>query len=284
MKRRVSGAALLALVPGDHHRLQRPDRGRRLRHAASSAPTTSAPAACSTSPTPSRATRFLAGGRVVDRERSAGRPRGGRRRAVARRRRGRRPVRRRRQRPARRHRERQCPSSRAATSRSGRPPWSPGRCRLTGGRVQFDGNTHRNLRASGGSVRINGEVHGDAEVRAEELVIGPDTRIGGRLVYRGPGRARGAGRRGDRRRRRVPAQDDAQALLRRRAGRARTTRCTASARSCGSSGVSAPRRCSCCCSRASRARRLPRSGASRCSHSASGSRSWSACRSSASCC
>lgn len=57
---------------------------------------------------------------------------------------------------------------------------------LTGGRVQFDGNTHEYLQASGGSVRINGEVHGDAEIRAEELVIGPDTRIGGRLVYHGP--------------------------------------------------------------------------------------------------
>ena len=57
---------------------------------------------------------------------------------------------------------------------------------LTGGRVQFDGNTHKYLQASGGSVRLNGEVHGDAEVRAEELVIEPGTRIGGRLVYHGP--------------------------------------------------------------------------------------------------
>lgn len=57
---------------------------------------------------------------------------------------------------------------------------------LSGGRVLFEGNTHSNLRASGGSVRLNGEVHGDAEVRAEELVIGPDTRIGGRLVFHGP--------------------------------------------------------------------------------------------------
>jgi hypothetical protein len=52
--------------------------------------------------------------------------------------------------------------------------------------VLFEGNTHSNLRASGGSVRLNGEVHGDAEVRAEELLIGPDTRIRGRLVYHGP--------------------------------------------------------------------------------------------------
>jgi hypothetical protein len=57
---------------------------------------------------------------------------------------------------------------------------------LSGGRVDFNGNTHQHLQASGGSVRINGEVHGDAEVRAEQLEIGPDARIGGRLIYRGP--------------------------------------------------------------------------------------------------
>lgn len=57
---------------------------------------------------------------------------------------------------------------------------------LAGGRVEFDGNAHDYLRATGGSVRLNGEVHGDVEVRAEELQIGPATRIGGRLVYRGP--------------------------------------------------------------------------------------------------
>lgn len=57
---------------------------------------------------------------------------------------------------------------------------------LTGGRVQFDGNTHQYLQATGGSVRLNGEVHGDAEVRAEELIVGPDARVGGRLVFHGP--------------------------------------------------------------------------------------------------
>jgi hypothetical protein len=57
---------------------------------------------------------------------------------------------------------------------------------LSGGRVLFEGNTHSQLRASGGTVRLNGEVHGDAEVRAEELLIGPDTRIRGRLVFHGP--------------------------------------------------------------------------------------------------
>lgn len=57
---------------------------------------------------------------------------------------------------------------------------------LTGARVEFDGNTHEYLQASGGSVRINGEVHGDAQVRAEELLIGPEARIGGRLIFSGP--------------------------------------------------------------------------------------------------
>ena len=57
---------------------------------------------------------------------------------------------------------------------------------LTGGRITFDGNSHGYLQASGASVRLNGQVHGDAEVRAEDLIIGPETRIGGRLVYHGP--------------------------------------------------------------------------------------------------
>jgi len=56
---------------------------------------------------------------------------------------------------------------------------------LTGGDVRFEGNTHGYLQAAGARVSLDGEVHGDAEVSAEELDIGPGTRIGGRLVYRG---------------------------------------------------------------------------------------------------
>jgi hypothetical protein len=56
---------------------------------------------------------------------------------------------------------------------------------LTGGRVEFDGDTHDYLQASGATVRVNGVVHGDASVRAEEVEIGPDTRIGGRLIVHG---------------------------------------------------------------------------------------------------
>lgn len=57
---------------------------------------------------------------------------------------------------------------------------------LTGGQIVFEGVAHKYLQASGGSVRLDGEVIGDAEVRAKELVIGPSARIGGRLIYHGP--------------------------------------------------------------------------------------------------
>jgi hypothetical protein len=57
---------------------------------------------------------------------------------------------------------------------------------ITGGEVDFQGVAHKYLQASGGTVRLDGEVIGDAEVRAKELLIGPTARIGGRLVYHGP--------------------------------------------------------------------------------------------------
>jgi hypothetical protein len=53
---------------------------------------------------------------------------------------------------------------------------------LTGANIEFDGDAHDYLQASGAKVRINGNVHGDTRVRAEEVEIGPDTRIDGRLV------------------------------------------------------------------------------------------------------
>jgi hypothetical protein len=61
-----------------------------------------------------------------------------------------------------------------------------GSATLTGGRVNFDGNSHGYLQISAGTVTIAGVVHGDTEVRSEQLVIGPETQIGGKLVYRGP--------------------------------------------------------------------------------------------------
>ncbi|RPI12995.1 MAG: hypothetical protein EHM60_10305 [Lysobacterales bacterium] len=57
---------------------------------------------------------------------------------------------------------------------------------LTGGNVKFEGNTHGYLQVAGASVRIDGAVHGDAEVKADELVIGPEARIRGRLIVTGP--------------------------------------------------------------------------------------------------
>ena len=53
---------------------------------------------------------------------------------------------------------------------------------MTGGRLRFEGDALEYLRASGGSVRIDGTVQGDAEIHAEEVDIGPHTRIDGRLV------------------------------------------------------------------------------------------------------
>jgi hypothetical protein len=57
---------------------------------------------------------------------------------------------------------------------------------LAGGRVDFEGNSHGLLKISGGTVTMAGQVHGDVEVRSDELKITPETQIGGRLVYRGP--------------------------------------------------------------------------------------------------
>lgn len=57
---------------------------------------------------------------------------------------------------------------------------------LTGGRIVFEGNTHGYLQAKGASVRIDGAVHGDAEVESGEIDIGPETRIAGKLIVRGP--------------------------------------------------------------------------------------------------
>jgi hypothetical protein len=57
---------------------------------------------------------------------------------------------------------------------------------LSGGRIRFDGSTRGYLQASGGVVQIDGTVDSDAEVRAEEIEIGPETRIAGKLIVHGP--------------------------------------------------------------------------------------------------
>lgn len=57
---------------------------------------------------------------------------------------------------------------------------------LTGGELRFDGTTHGYLHATGGRILIDGNVAGDAEIRADEVELGPNARIAGKLVVRGP--------------------------------------------------------------------------------------------------
>jgi cytoskeletal protein CcmA (bactofilin family) len=57
---------------------------------------------------------------------------------------------------------------------------------LTGGRVEFEGGAQGSLRAAGANVRLNGTIEGDVKVHSEDLTIGPETRIAGTLIYRGP--------------------------------------------------------------------------------------------------
>ena len=53
---------------------------------------------------------------------------------------------------------------------------------LTGGHIRFDGTTHDYLQVTGGRVVIDGAVGGDAEVRADEVELGSNTRIDGKLI------------------------------------------------------------------------------------------------------
>lgn len=61
-----------------------------------------------------------------------------------------------------------------------------GSATLAGGSVDVNGRVGGKLRAFGGSVRLDGEIGGDAEVAAEDIQVGPQARISGRLRYRGP--------------------------------------------------------------------------------------------------
>lgn len=56
---------------------------------------------------------------------------------------------------------------------------------LSGGRIRFDGVAHDYLQATGGEFTIDGTVHGDVEVRADDVRIGPATRIDGKLTVHG---------------------------------------------------------------------------------------------------
>lgn len=65
-----------------------------------------------------------------------------------------------------------------------------GRALLAGGSVNVNGRVGKRLRVYGGSVRLDGEFGGDVDVAAEDIQVGPQARIKGRLRYRGPNRPR----------------------------------------------------------------------------------------------
>lgn len=55
---------------------------------------------------------------------------------------------------------------------------------LAGGSIVMDGSVAGDLRAYGERIVVNGSVDGDVEFAGETLRLGPDARIGGRIVYR----------------------------------------------------------------------------------------------------
>lgn len=59
---------------------------------------------------------------------------------------------------------------------------------VAGGNIDVEGSVLGGLRAFGGRVELNAAVGGDVEVAAEDIRIGPDARIGGRVLYRSPNR------------------------------------------------------------------------------------------------
>ncbi len=61
-----------------------------------------------------------------------------------------------------------------------------GRAWLAGGEIVVAGTVGRQLRVAGRHVSIEGTVHGDVQVDAESLDIGPAARIDGDVVHRGP--------------------------------------------------------------------------------------------------
>jgi cytoskeletal protein CcmA (bactofilin family) len=61
-----------------------------------------------------------------------------------------------------------------------------GNATLAGGSVEHRGRIGGNLQAFGGRVRLDGEVGGDVEVASDDIRIGPEARIAGRLTYQGP--------------------------------------------------------------------------------------------------
>ena len=56
---------------------------------------------------------------------------------------------------------------------------------LTGGRVRIEAPIGGELGVAGGRVELNGPVGHGVRIRAEEIVVGPQARVGGDLVLRG---------------------------------------------------------------------------------------------------
>ena len=57
---------------------------------------------------------------------------------------------------------------------------------IGGGVVNYDGTAEKNLTISGNKVHINGIVHGNVSVHAEEITLGPKTLIDGNFEYYAP--------------------------------------------------------------------------------------------------
>ncbi|TAL49171.1 hypothetical protein EPN83_01365 [Patescibacteria group bacterium] len=54
---------------------------------------------------------------------------------------------------------------------------------LAGGQVALDGTVRGNLKIVGGRVTVNAVIDGSADIAADELIIGPNTRVLGDLSY-----------------------------------------------------------------------------------------------------
>lgn len=63
-----------------------------------------------------------------------------------------------------------------------------GNATLAGGSVEQRGHVGGQLIVFGGRVRLNGTVDGDVEIASDDIRIGPEAVIGGRLTYEGPNR------------------------------------------------------------------------------------------------
>lgn len=56
---------------------------------------------------------------------------------------------------------------------------------LAGGRLRIEAPLGGALAAAGGQIELNGPVAGDVRLRGDEIVVGPQARIGGDLIVRG---------------------------------------------------------------------------------------------------